>query len=284
MYLNRFSRVLLIAAAALTLALCASCASVSYNRYQTAQTLGTGNMKLTASMQMENPITADAAWDMSRKMDDDMWHWSHNHPGNWPEVSKITGGDVVGNLFGMILGAGLLAPDIEVSYSAGVHDRVDIQASLTAMLYGRFNTKILLTKLGPKGAMSIAPGIGYRRINYSDDISEGGTKDRMEGNLFTAELPLIIGWQFTHVSPYFAPAYFFHWMGLDYTRKSPDLEPAFSQSVKKKMTMNYAGLIAGVQFKWGKFVMTPELVVTYGPKYGKNIFWIYPGFSLGAAW
>lgn len=261
-----------------------ACAPVTYNRYQTAQTLGKGEVKLLAAAAIAHDLTAPAAFDISDDMDTELLDWSRDHPGNEGEVLELVGEDL---LLDTLWSMEFAIPDVEVIFAVGVHDRVDLEARISALGYGRFNTKVLLLKFGERGALSVAPGLGYRRVEGSGSIAGGDAKDTYKGSVITAELPVIVGWQWEHVAPYVAPVFNYHRMTLQYTREATGFNPDFKRTLDYDFDIHNAGLIAGVQFKFGAFVITPEVVGNYSFSPGNDhidMFFVYPGVSLGAAW
>ena len=287
---------IVIAFFALVLLVCGGCSSVSYNRYQDAETLGKGTMRLQASVQWEPSHLPAIYDDIDERFDDRLGAWLRNSGyDDDPNIWDNPGGglaDALGNIFG--------EPDrdrpnpgainLECLFAYGVTDIVDLEARATLGGYARANAKIRLASLGESGALSIAPGIGYRAIRYSDywdsDLYRGFDQieisDRVNGNLYTAEVPLIFGYKTGPASLYAAPFYAFHYTTLSARRETSGFEEEFRTELDRTYNIHVVGLIAGVKFQWGRFVFTPEVGAVYSPTF--NSWNIAPGIALGASW
>lgn len=294
------TKILLIYAISALLILCLGCAPVTYNRYQTAHTLGKCEMKLMVGANIANDLALlSTPFDLQDEMDDKLLDWSDKHPGNEDDVWEIYNHDFWEG-FLAILSLGVY-PDLELLYAIGVSDTVDVEARATFTGYFRLNTKIKLFSIGQNGALAISPGVGYRNIDDEQEAKDGDVKygdepaseddnwqlkDKYEGYVITVELPVIIGWQFKHLSPYFAPVYYYNYMPIAFTRKISGLSSDFNETVDEVYNFHSIGLMVGLQIKLWKFLITPELVGVYHIPSGAVTLpgFIYPGLSIGLNW
>lgn len=77
------------------------CAPVTYNRYQTAQTLGKGEMKFMVGANFANDLAAlNVPFDLQDEMDEKLFDWSEKHPGNEDDVREINWHEFWENFFG----------------------------------------------------------------------------------------------------------------------------------------------------------------------------------------
>ncbi|MDP8256849.1 MAG: hypothetical protein P9M14_13955 [Candidatus Alcyoniella australis] len=270
-----------------TCLLCVGCAPVSYNRYQTANTLGAGEMKLMIGANAAHDVIFPVYSEIELDMNDEMYDWAREN-GVGYDLEDIFEDVLTESVLIMLYVPTLgLAPDFELLYAVGVHDRVDIEARLTASLYGRLNAKVLLAEFGDSGALSISPGVGFRDIKgdqSENTIGDGEAEDSYSGYVLSAELPLLIGRQGEHVSPYIGPLYVYHYADIDYRRKTSGLDQEFDHTIEYGLSFHQLGLIVGSEFHWGHFSITPELVGMYHNGPGINYWMLYPGLALGGSW
>jgi hypothetical protein len=261
------------------IAISASCAPVTYNRYQTAQTIGQGNVKAIAAIDKSHELMMLKNMDIYAKVDEKLVDWSFEHPGNEEEVAEIVGLDVLDSFTTATVGATTF--DVEAALAVGVTDWVDLEARATATGYFRGNAKFLVHKFGKRGAVAISPGAGYRGVDSGKVDIGSGAEDHYKGTVWTGELPIIIGWQWDHFSPYIAPMYAYHRLNVAYTRKVKDLSPSFEATINDSFDYHSVGLAAGVQMKIGGFICTPEIIGLYTMLDDLDYTMIYPGIAIG---
>jgi len=274
----------------LSLTFLAACAPVSYNRYQPAHTMGQGQFKLMASAQLGRELAMAADFDIWEQMHQRLNEWAVDHPGYGDEIAGMEAADLLAGFTFFLLGGafGYPVPNASIIAAYGVSDNVDLEASVSTSLFFRAGTKIRLLKFG-RGAFAISPAIGYMPINASGSGTSGNVAftDHYGGYVANVEMPLLVGWEFTHVSPYFGLHASYQRLNLKYTMTITDFDPDFEATVNPVYDLWNVGLVAGVQFKWSAFVLTPELVWLYTAP-GSDELWstsfISPGLAIGAQW
>jgi hypothetical protein len=263
----------------------AACAPVTYNRYQIAQPLGTGKMKMEVAASYNRDLTFPIAWDIESKMDAKLMDWAAEHPQYLDEASQIAASDFFMNIFlGLVAtSVNVFAVEPEIIYAVGVHETTDLEIRVSGTGYARINTKTKAADLGRYGAFAVAPGIGYRNISQVSDEEEGA-EDRYRGYVLTFELPLLFSWKFDNVAPYFGPCYYYHYMPLEYTRKIDSFYPVFNETIREDYHFHNVGLTIGTQFKFGGFIFAPEMVMLYNNANGFETGSFHPGLALGGTW
>ena len=269
---------------------CLGCAPMTYNRYQTAHTLGKWEMKLAVSANMSRDPIFQAWNELAGEMDREFLGWAQHKDLERQYIDAVLEANENIDETAMYSSDAGFIPDCELIYAIGVHDRVDLELRSTISGYYRLNSKILIAELGPHGGLSIAPGIGYRAIHTFRFHTSYKPEDNIEisddfsGWAMTAEVPLIIGWRFSHVSPYMAPMYAYHYLNVDYTRRTDHLHPEFERTLQYDLHFHQVGLIAGVQFSFWHIIITPEIAGIFHTGPGVDVLALYPGIALGAFW
>ncbi|MDP8256850.1 MAG: hypothetical protein P9M14_13960 [Candidatus Alcyoniella australis] len=259
-----------------------ACAPFTYNRYQTAQTLGQGEMKLMVAANLGSDMASQLAPELIDEMEDKLDVWALEYPEYQYLADKINDSDFWDDFED--IGFDGAQPDVEVLFAAGLTDKIDLELRVSGTLYVRANAKIMLAKLGNRGAFSISPGLGWHWIKEREyKLDYDLCIDSYKGQGYTAELPLIFGWQFEHVAPYFAPIYAFHFIEMDYTRDA-NVVPTYKTEITEQFYAHQIGLAAGVQFHLGDILITPEVVGMYHTNEYFDMFSVYPGLALGATW
>ena len=276
-------KVVLCLATVFCMAVFSGCQPAAYTRYQSAHTLGKGEMQLLAASHIAPAPHGRAANDMEKDMDDKLEKWEETHghgDADFEEAVEeimeaifVEPGRVISNAVGM---------DMEVIYSVGVADNVDIELRATITGYLRGNTKIKLADLGSRGALAISPGIGWRGFSYENDDDD--YKDQYRGNLFTGELPLIFGWKWEKASLYFAPTYIYHRVNIRYTRDTYNLPLNFNGVIEEKLDFHVPGVVAGVETHVGHFIFTPEVGFFYYFSEKGDGGFLSPGMAIGGRW
>jgi len=259
------------------------CQPAAYTRYQTAHTLGKGEMKLMGASHFATAPQGLLAFELDKEMDKRLERWQQKYgPGDadWEEFVE----DIVEAVF--VMPFEILAQaggfDVEILYAIGVAENVDIELRATATGYLRGNVKVKIADMGTRGAMAISPGVGWR--SFSHTTEDDDYKDQYRGNVYTGELPLIFGWKFDKTAIYFAPTYIYHMIDIRYSRDTYNMAHNFSDTIEEKVDFHIPGIIAGVEFSYGHFVMTPEISFfhTFNKYYDSG--YLYPGLALGGKW
>jgi hypothetical protein len=282
---------LLVVVFVLSLTFLAACAPVSYNRYQPANTMGQGQFKLMASAELGRELAMAADFDIWEQMHHRLNEWAVDHPGYGDEIAGMEAADLLAGFTFFLLGGafGYPVPNASIIAAYGVTDNVDLEASVSTSLYLHAGTKIRLLRFG-RGALAISPAVGYLPIDSGNGEGSSGNvnfADRYQGYVANVEMPLLFGWEFTHVSPYFGLHASYQRLDLKYTMTITDFDPDFEATVNPVYDLWNVGLVAGVQFKWSAFVLTPELVWLYTAPATDEPWprsFISPGLAIGAQW
>jgi hypothetical protein len=280
------------AVSALLLALAgAACAPISYNRYQPAQPMGEGQFKLLASAELGRDAGSAMYNDLWQKMEKEEDRYAEKHPQYADELLGMTFGDLLFGLAGMApWGAlGFAFPQASITAAYGVTDSVDIELGLTTSLYAHAGAKVLLAKFG-RGAVSISPAIGYRSVSGGSDGASANVdfKDNLSGWIGTFEAPVLVGWQFQYVSPYFGLHLSYDRLQFTYQHKITEFDPDFNGKIDVAYDVGNVGLVLGMQCKFGGFVLTPELVGLYvfsnADEPNLSPYFLSPGLAIGGQW
>ncbi len=272
------------------LALLAACSPITYNRYQPAQTMGEGQFKLAASAEFGKEMAANVQTSLAAQMDQKVLAWSTSHP--------LPGGRTLGAAgVGPPSSVGILnlpalsdpVPQANVYFAYGLTNTLDLEGSISTAPYFRFNAKAQVWQFGSRGAVAVAPGVGYLPFSESASGSGGRVKDKYSGYAATAELPVVVGWQYHVVSPYVGVLLAYNHIGLNFSRVDSDFTPAFSGFLTADYDLFSVGPMVGVQLKFGPFILTPELIALYAHGAGSGLvlphsFFLSPGLQLGGQW
>lgn len=253
------------------------CAGVNHNRYQTAETLGKGNMKMMAGSNISPVMHHHARFELEDKHDEEMRRQGI-YDGAGSALEEIF--DSLGAVFTTWPG------DMEILYAIGVKDNVDLEFRLGASPTLRFNSKIKIAEFGKRGALAIAPGLGIKLFGGKDTDGDEmvSVTDEFTGYITSLELPFILGWEFDRASPYLYFHDYLHAVSIEYRRHTQGLPKNYDETFEETYYYNALGGGFGVQFLWGKFVLTPELGLFWlnGPEI--NMGMPSFGLALGGKW
>lgn len=253
------------------------CAPAAYNRYQTADTLGAGEVKIAVTANYSPSPVNQSAEKVRTQMDDRFREWSAPYSGEtW--VRNLEESFTEPFVYGQA--NHIYNPNFEAIFAVGVHDSLDFEIRSTHSGYVRFNTKARVFRYKDMLAISIAPGAGY--VEYDGEASGDNYTDTANGRMITAELPVIVGWEFKGVSPYAALYLVYHNIDMDYRRQTEGTPYIFDESIKDTYHLYLPGLIGGLQYKHKWCIVTLELTANYMLSDLVNGLVISPGFLVGA--
>jgi len=282
---------LFLLTAALTLLVAGACAPVTYHRYQPAHPIGQGEWKVTASAETGRDMIMPAETALHTEMESELWDYRFENDEDLQladvfvdivEVIAFSPMLMLGSMFGL--------PEYGLDVGYGVTDSFDMYLGVTGSGYVHGNGKVRLASFGEHGALSLAPGAGFLLFDSGPFDGEENNleyKDSYSGSVITAELPLLIGWQFEKLSPYFALHTSYHRVNIEYRREISELDPDFDATIDFAYDVLNVGLTAGLQIKLGHFLLTPEILALYAVPMQDDVVpvvFLSPGIAIGAQW
>lgn len=271
----------------------AACAPVTYNRYQSAHSMAQGEWQATVSAELGRDMVMPTYPYLEIEMKEKMREYTQEHTGHYDFEGAIEDlAETFALLAIMSPGAalGFPIPQTSLELGYGVTDRWDLHLGVTASGYVHANTKFELTRFGEHGALAMVPGLGFLHFNQGPDEVDDHDftmEDSYTGNVFTVEMPFLVGWQFKHLSPYLGLHTSYHHTEIDFRRKIVELNPDFDTTISFAYDAVNIGLIAGLEWKLKYFVLTPELTALYSPPLQEDIMpvlFLSPGVAIGARW
>lgn len=249
--------------------------TTNMTRFQTTETLGAGNMKMQAAVTLGFNNFYQIDKELEKEMDEKSIEDARGtYDSDYVDIVKD------GASYDSYKDYSYFQSSLEIIYALGVTNDIDIDIRASTGGQFRLNGKFKLPKFGRGGALAIAPGIGFQIINIESETDDGETTittDTISGYLYTATVPLIIGWKCDVVCLYMHVGYGINLFDITYER---DVSGIYQYDFKKFEDVHIGYVALGMEAKFKHFMIGPEILA------GMSNYYVLSqlGIALGAHW